>query len=80
MQRRQEWFELFGAAYIALWWIEDGAYPDVVEGRRRLAHLERFGPTAYAFTFRRPFEPEADARPLAALGELADPDRYRLCG
>ena len=81
VQRRQEWFELFGAAYLALWWIGDGEYPDAAEGRRRLAHLDRFGPTAYAFTFRRPFEPDVDARPLAELGDAhADPKRYRLCG
>ena len=29
VQRRKEWFDLFGAAYLALWWIEDGRYPDV---------------------------------------------------
>jgi hypothetical protein len=81
VQRRQEWFELFGAAYLALWWIENGASPGVAEGRRRLAHLERFGPTAYAFNFRRLFEPDADARPLADQAEPpSDPTRYRLCG
>ena len=81
VQRRKEWFDLFGAAYLALWWIEDGGYPDVSEGQRRLAHLERFGPTAYAFNFRQPFEPDVAARPLADLGDgRRDPETYRLCG
>jgi hypothetical protein len=81
VQRRKEWFDLFGAAYLALWWVEDERYPDVTEGRRRLAHLERFGPTGYAFNFRKPFEPSAEARPLGDLGDgRADPEAYRLCG
>jgi hypothetical protein len=81
VQRRKEWFELFGAAYLALWWIADGRYPGIVEGQRRLAHLERFGPTGYAFNFRRPFEPDADTVPLAEIDEArAGPETYRLCG
>src|ERR1700692_5035852 len=61
VQRRKEWFALFGAAYLALWWIAEGRYPDVGKGRRRLAHLERFGPTPHAFNFLRPFAPDAEA-------------------
>ena len=81
VQRRKEWFDLFGAAYLALWWIADGRNPDVGEGRRRLVHLARFGPTPHAFNFLRPFEPDADATPLAELGDArADPETYRLCG
>ena len=81
VQRRKDWFHLFGAAYMALWWIEDGRYPDVVEGRHRLAHLERFGPTVYAFHFRHLFEPDANARALAEIRDgRADPETYRLCG
>ncbi len=81
VQRRKEWFELFGAAYIAMWWVEEGAYPEVGEGRRRLAHLQRFGPTAHAFNFRRLFPADADAPPLADFGEArAAPEAYRPCG
>ena len=70
-----------GAGYLALWWVADGRYPDVGEGRRRLAHLERFGPTPYAFNFLRPFEADANATPLAELGDArADPETYRLSG
>ena len=53
VQRRKEWFELFGATYVALWWVEEGVTRTRPKGSHRLAHLERFGPTAYAFNFRK---------------------------
>jgi hypothetical protein len=81
VQRRKEWFELFGATYLALWWIEEGHVPTPAEARARLAHLERFGPTAFAFNFRKLFPETADA---VALGEVADgrqtPERFLSCG
>ena len=81
VQKRKEWFELFGAAYLALWWVEEGRFPDVAEGRRRLAHLERFGPAAHAFNFRQPFPATADAVPLGDVGDgRGAPESYRLCG
>jgi hypothetical protein len=81
VQRRKEWFELFGAAYLALWWIEDGSFPDVAEGRRRLAHLQRFGPSPYAFNFRALQRPVVDARPLGDVGDGRElPERFRSCG
>ncbi len=81
VQRRKEWFELFDGPYLALWWVEEGRYPDVADGRRRLAHLERFGPTAWAFNFRKLFAPSADAAPLGDVGDgRARPDSYRVCG
>jgi hypothetical protein len=81
VQRRKEWFELFGAQYLALWWIEDGRYPNVGDGQRRLAHLERFGPTAWSFNYRRLFPASTDAAPLGDVGDgRAAPEAYRLCG
>ncbi len=81
VQRRKEWFQLFGAQYVALWWVAEAHMPDVREGRRRLAHLERFGPTAWSFTFRKLFPPTPDAEPLGDLGDArAAPETYRLCG
>ena len=80
VQRRKEWFELFGAPYLALWWVEEGAFPDAAEGRRWLAHLERFGPTPFAFTFKRRFPP-APALPVAEIGgDRSVPEPYRSCG
>jgi hypothetical protein len=81
VQRRKEWFELFGATYLALWWVEEGTVPDTADGARRLAHLERFGPTAYAFNFRKLFPATADAAPLGDVGDgRASPESYRSCG
>jgi hypothetical protein len=79
--RRKEWFEPFGAACMALWWIEAGTIPEIGEGRRRLAHLDRFGPTVYAFSFTKPFPPLAGAAPLGDAGDgRALPERLRPCG
>jgi hypothetical protein len=81
VQRRKEWFQLFDGPYLALWWIDVGAVPAVAEARRRLDHLARVGPTAYAFTFRKAFPPGA-AEPLVtpgdASGMAAAP--FRSCG
>ena len=59
MRRRREWFEQFGSAYVALWWVEAGHIPTVGEAKERLLHLEAHGPTADAFTFKQPFAPPA---------------------
>ncbi len=81
VQRRKEWFELFDGPYLALWWVEEGRHPDVADGRKRLAHLERFGPTAWSFNFRKLHEPSPDARPLGDIGDgRAHPVSYRVCG
>jgi hypothetical protein len=82
VQRRKEWFSPFEWPYLALWWVAEGTVPTVVEGRSRLDHLARVGPTAYAFTFRRLFPPVPDTAPLVDPGERkpASPEPYRSCG
>ena len=62
MARRREWFDRFEGAYQALWWIPAGTIPTVNDGLSRLWHLDRFGPTAHAFTFKARF-------PAPGLGE-----------
>jgi len=52
MAQRRSWFERFDGAYQALWWIPVGHEPTVEEGLAKLWHLERFGPTPLAFTFK----------------------------
>ena len=81
VQRRKEWFQLFDGPYLALWWVEEGAMPDVADGRRRLDHLARVGPTAYAFTFRTAFPP-SEAEPVAEFGDGSPvrAEAYRSCG
>ena len=57
MIRRREFFERFDGAYQALWWIEAGTIPTVNDGLSRLWHIDRFGPTSHAFTFKKRFPP-----------------------
>jgi hypothetical protein len=55
MVRRREFFERFEGAYQALWWVPAGTVPTVNDGLSRLWHIDRFGPTAHAFTFKKRF-------------------------
>ena len=57
MGRRREWFERSDSAYMALWWIPAGTIPTINDGLSRLWHLDRFGPTPHAFTFKLRFPP-----------------------
>jgi hypothetical protein len=57
LRQRQEWFELFSGSYLALWWVPAGHIPGIDEARERLAHLDRHGPTPFAFTFKTTFQP-----------------------
>ena len=57
MIRRREFFERFDGAFQVLWWIEAGRIPTVNDGLSRLWHIDRFGPTAHAFTFKKRFPP-----------------------
>jgi hypothetical protein len=64
MIRRREFFERFEGAHQALWWIEAGTIPTVNDGLSRLWHMDRFGPTSHAFTFKRRFPaPDATGEP-----------------
>ena len=57
MARRRDWFEPFGGAHMALWWIPAGTIPTINDGLSRLWHIDRFGPTPHAFTFKLRFPP-----------------------
>ncbi|MEO1193916.1 MAG: DUF3291 domain-containing protein [Pseudomonadota bacterium] len=55
MAERRQWFERFEGAYQALWWIPADHRPTLEEGLAKLWHLDRFGPTQQAFTFKARF-------------------------
>jgi len=57
--RRREWFQPFDGPFQTLWWLPAGTRPTFADARERLAHLRDHGPSAYAFTFREPYEPAA---------------------
>jgi hypothetical protein len=60
MIRRREFFERFEGAFQALWWIQAGTVPTINDGLSRLWHIDRFGPTAHAFTFKKRFPPPGE--------------------
>jgi hypothetical protein len=60
LRQRHEWFEKFAGVYAALWWVPAGHIPGLDEATKRLAYLEKHGPTQFAFTFKHTFEPDED--------------------
>lgn len=60
MAKRRQWFERFNGEHQALWWIPAGHKPDVYEGFAKLWHLEHYGPTLHAFTFKMRFPPPSE--------------------
>ena len=77
LRQREMWFERFVGMYMALWWVPAGHRPGIDEAVKRLAHLEKYGPTQFAFTFKTTFQPDDEFqqgidwsafRPCPALG------------
>ena len=69
MRQRAKWFEPMAEAYLALWWVPAGHRPAIPEAEERLTHLREHGPTARAFTFRRPFPPPGASEAPNGAGE-----------
>jgi Domain of unknown function (DUF3291) len=60
LQQRQAWFERFDRTYLALWWVPEGHIPGVDEAKKRLASVDDHGPTQFAFTFKKIFQPDEE--------------------
>jgi hypothetical protein len=58
LRHRHEWFDKFVGTYTALWWVPAGHRPGIDEARKRLAYLEKYGLTEFAFTFKTTFPPD----------------------
>lgn len=58
LRHREEWFEKFAGIYLALWWVPAGHIPGIDEAKKRLAHLDQYGPTQFAFTFKTIVQPD----------------------
>jgi len=56
LRQRQNWFDKFTGAYVALWWVPAGHIPGIDEAKKRLAYLDTHGPTQFAFTFKAIFQ------------------------
>jgi hypothetical protein len=59
LRQRRAWFERSVTSHMVLWWVPAGHIPTIEEALERLERLRQDGPTAAAFTFRAPFEPQA---------------------
>ena len=55
MAQRRRWFERFDGPHQVLWWVPAGQTPSIADALSRLWMLERFGPSAHAFTFKAQF-------------------------
>ena len=63
MAQRRNWFAPFDGSHQALWWIPAGTIPTINDGLSRLWHIDRFGPTPHAFTFKARFPAPGLAAP-----------------
>jgi hypothetical protein len=71
LRQRHAWFEKFNGAYAALWWVPAGDIPSVDDAKKRIAHLDRYGPSTFAFTFNKAFAPhesDVDAGAVSSAG------------
>lgn len=66
MRKRRQWFEKFEGMYFALWWVEAGHIPSVIEAKQRLDHLNEHGTSDWAFNFKNPF-PSPDRSPTTPI-------------
>src|SRR5688572_22475088 len=57
MRDRRRWFEKFEGPYYALWWVSAGHIPDPQDGKERLEYLREHGDSAFAFSFKKVFDP-----------------------
>lgn len=52
-RRKVEWFHRSMRPHMAMWHIEPGIIPTLAQARDRLQHIEKHGPTDFAFDFRK---------------------------
>src|SRR5581483_11172581 len=62
LQKRKEWFRAPQWPTYAAWWVGDDEKPTWDDAMKRVEHLHDHGPTAFAFTFKQPFD--AGGNPL----------------
>ena len=57
LKRRREWFQSYGKAYTAMWWIPEGQFPTIEEAVAKLDYLQQHGASELVFDFRKKFAP-----------------------
>lgn len=55
LKRRKDWFQKYGTAHTALWWVPQGKLPTVEEAVEKLEQLQTNGASELVFTFRNRF-------------------------
>ncbi len=55
LKRRREWFQTYGKAYVAMWWIPNGQIPTLEEAVSNLDYLQKNGASEKVFDFRKKF-------------------------
>ena len=60
LRQRADWFMPQNRPTLALWWLEAGTIPTILESCHRIRLLAQLGPTQDAFTFDSFFDPPAD--------------------
>jgi hypothetical protein len=55
LKRRKEWFQSFGSAHTAMWWIPCGQFPSMQTAVDKLDHLQKNGASEFVFDFRNKF-------------------------
>lgn len=64
LRRRKEWFVHIKERFLVLWWVAEGHRPSIEESMERLEHLQKHGPSEYAFTIAKVFEKPLTPTPL----------------
>lgn len=63
LKRRKEWFQKFGKASTAMWWIPAGQVPTLEEAVEKLDYLQQNGPSQLVFDLRNKFpSPELEIK------------------
>jgi hypothetical protein len=60
LKRKKEWFQTFGKAYTAMWWIPSGQFPTVQQAVNKLDYLQKNGASEIVFDFRKKFPKPKD--------------------
>jgi hypothetical protein len=57
LKRRKEWFQTYGKASTAMWWIPEGQFPTIEEAVGKLDELQKNGASEKVFNFRKKYLP-----------------------
>jgi hypothetical protein len=57
LKRRKEWFQTYGKASTAMWWIPEGQFPTIEEAVEKLDTLQKNGASEQVFNFRKKYLP-----------------------